>query len=116
MQSKSLFVILTRTGVKEFIVSRIDFCNVYRGYVASGRVPLGLGFDHLILHTPPPLFPCMSYCRRHAARTYPSAYGKVPHVVAERGFHRWGSYDAGACGKCSDIYFFTKMVSNISKR
>ena len=27
-----------------------------------------------------------------------------------------GSYDAGACGKCSNIYFFTKMVSNISKR
>ena len=48
----------------------------------------------------------------------PSAYGKVPHVVAERGFHRWGflRLSAGACGKCSNIYFFTKMVSNISKR
>ena len=47
-----------------------------------------------------------------------SAYGKVPHVVAERGFHRWGflRLSAGACGKCSNIYFFTKMVSNISKR
>ena len=50
--------------------------------------------------------------------SYPSAYGKVPHVVAERGFHRWGflRLSAGACGKCSNIYFFTKMVSNISKR
>ena len=27
-----------------------------------------------------------------------------------------GSYDAVACGKCSNIYFFTKMVSIISKR
>ena len=48
----------------------------------------------------------------------PSAYGKVPHVVAERGFHRWGflRLSAGACGKCSNIYFFIKMVSNISVR
>ena len=48
----------------------------------------------------------------------PSAYGKVPHEVAERGFHRWGflRLSAGACGKCSNIYFFIKMVSNISVR
>ena len=37
---------------------------------------------------------------RHFITHYPSAYGKVPHVVAEKGFHRWGflRLSAGSCG------------------
>ena len=36
----------------------------------------------------------------NGANIYPSAYGKVPHVVAEKGFHRWGflRLSAGSCG------------------
>ena len=46
---------------------------------------------------------------------YPSACGKVPHVVAERGFHRWGflRLSAGSCGM--SFIFCTKMVSEISQ-
>ena len=40
--------------------------------------------------------------------TYPSAYGKVPHVVAERGFHRWGFLRCGCVRKVFQHLLFYK--------
>ena len=38
----------------------------------------------------------------------PSAYGKVPHVVAERGFHRWGFLRCGCVRKVFQHLLFYK--------
>ena len=48
----------------------------------------------------------------------PSAYGKVPHVAAEKGFLRWRFQRlfAGACGKFTEIsVFLQKRVSEMNK-
>ena len=39
---------------------------------------------------------------------YPSACGKVPHVVAERGFHRWGFLRCGCVRKVFQHLLFYK--------
>ena len=41
-------------------------------------------------------------------RIYPSACGKVPHVVAERGFHRWGFLRCGCVRKVFQHLIFYK--------
>ena len=44
------------------------------------------GSDHVRIYGLPPLPPTSGF----VSMCYPSAYGKVPHVVAERDLHGWG--------------------------
>ena len=56
--------------------------------------------------------------KNNISNYYPSAYGKVPHVAAEKGFRRWRFQRlfADACGEGTERFdFLQKMVSEISE-